>query len=397
MEAYIGIDLGKESVAAFCGFGETTAHRQTLRFKTSHSEFSRLLKWVTERGVTKGTFVMEASGPYWAPLYAWLIENGQEVYLANPSAPRHFAKSRLKRTKNDRVDARTIAEFAAREKLSGESGRLNAYELQLACRAIRSHIENAAAAKNRIIQLLDVLFPELATVFHDVTCMSSLAFLKKYPTPKAVLDAGEKKISEIKVSKRSLGPSKAQEVYEAARSSVGLKLGPELHAIVLQNQIDVLQQQNRAISRLEDWIAKNASSEALKLLMSHPGCGIRTAAVVMSEVVDPARFPSADKIVAYAGVFPREIQSGKLAKTAKSYRMAKTGNRALRHALYLIALNAVGRDTDLKVYYLRKQKQGKKPMVALGHCMRKVLVTLWAIWRKKKPYEQRIVAEAARG
>ena len=54
---------------------------------------------------------MEATGAYWEGLACALHEAGLEVSVVNPARTVHFARSQLRRTKTDRVDAEMIAEF----------------------------------------------------------------------------------------------------------------------------------------------------------------------------------------------------------------------------------------------------------------------------------------------
>jgi transposase len=58
--------------------------------------------------------VLEATGPYWVALATSLTGAGVRVSVVNPAQAHHFAKALLKRAKTDAIDARTLAELAAR-------------------------------------------------------------------------------------------------------------------------------------------------------------------------------------------------------------------------------------------------------------------------------------------
>lgn len=57
--------------------------------------------------------VLEATGPYHAPVLAALVTAKQAVALVNPAQIKAFRQTKLGRTKTDRQDARLLAQFAA--------------------------------------------------------------------------------------------------------------------------------------------------------------------------------------------------------------------------------------------------------------------------------------------
>jgi transposase len=104
-----GIEVSaKELVVAMEGekrvrcFANTTAGRQALR---------RALT----RGGTRVRAVMEATGLYGMDVALALHgQSALHLMVANPRAVRHFAQAMMQRSKNDRIDARVLREFAAR-------------------------------------------------------------------------------------------------------------------------------------------------------------------------------------------------------------------------------------------------------------------------------------------
>jgi len=212
--------------------------------------------------------------------------------------------------------------------------------------------------------------------------------------------ASVEELASLKIGVRSVSKSAAQTVHEAAKRSVGLTEAADLHAMQLQSLLRTLGFQESEKAKFEDWIEDNVEHQALAVLTSYPGCSTTTAVAIIAELRDPKRFSKADKVVAYAGINPREVSSGtagkKKKKDAPSWVMSKQGNRRLRRAIFMVTLSAVQCEPGLKAYYERK-KARKKPMVALGHCMRKVLVTLWTLWKKQEFYDAAKVGVQTRG
>jgi transposase len=52
------------------------------------------------------------------------------------------------------------------------------------------------------------------------------------------------------------------------------------------------------------------------------------------------------------------------------------GRAAVRCALYMATLSAVRHDRILKEFYLRLRAAGKKPLVAMTACMRKLVIPM---------------------
>ncbi len=76
-----------------------------------------------------------------------------------------------------------------------------------------------------------------------------------------------------------------------------------------------------------------------ELLNSIPGIADTTAALLLAEVPDLKLYRSARQVAAFAGLVPRERQSGSSVKGR--VRLSKIGNARLRKALYFPAITAL--------------------------------------------------------
>src|SRR2546430_2106882 len=75
----------------------------------------KVLRRALTRGGKRVRAVMEATGLYGLDVALALSEEaGVELMVANPRAVRHFAQAMMQRSKNDRLDAAVLGEFAAR-------------------------------------------------------------------------------------------------------------------------------------------------------------------------------------------------------------------------------------------------------------------------------------------
>lgn len=134
--------------------------------------------------------------------------------------------------------------------------------------------------------------------------------------------------------------------------------------------------------------ARKIASETQRLLRSIPGVGPASAAALVAKVVDPTRFASPEKLVAFIGLDPRVHESGTSVK-GKGF-IVKRGDRLLRHVLFLAADTARKYIPELKKYYEDKRTEGKHHFVALCAVERKLVHLIWAVWRRGTPYEKRV-------
>jgi len=109
----LGIDVGKStvSVCLLLDPGQELA----CEFPNTSAGHHALHRWLHQHQAERVQACMEATGPYTLSLALFLHEHGYRVSVVNPRRIKAYANSRLSRIKNDRVDARLIAQFAARE------------------------------------------------------------------------------------------------------------------------------------------------------------------------------------------------------------------------------------------------------------------------------------------
>ncbi|HET6579329.1 MAG TPA: IS110 family transposase, partial [Gemmatimonadales bacterium] len=128
---------------------------------------------------------------------------------------------------------------------------------------------------------------------------------------------------------------------------------------------------------------------ATRLLATIPGVGPRTAEAVATHLGDPHRFASAKQVGAYAGLVPKQYQSG---VTDRKGRITRRGPGVLRKLLVECAWCMLRSNPWARSVYARLTAGGvsrKKPaVVALA---RKLLVRCWAMLRDGVPWR----AEAA--
>jgi transposase len=93
-----------------------------------------------------------------------------------------------------------------------------------------------------------------------------------------------------------------------------------------------------------------------------------TAAVILGEVGEVARFGTADAFASYTGTAPLEVSSGEVTR----HRLSRAGNRRLNSALHIAAMANKRHDPRGKAYYAKKIDAGKGKKGAL-RCLKRRL------------------------
>jgi len=122
-----------------------------------------------------------------------------------------------------------------------------------------------------------------------------------------------------------------------------------------------------------------------RLLDSIPGLGERTTAVLLAFLAEPARFGNARQAVAFAGLDPRQHESGSSVRGKP--RLSKVGHSFLRKALYMPAMVALYRTDWGKLFHERLAKNGKPPMLIIGAMMRKLVQVSYGVLKSGQAFQ----------
>ena len=79
------------------------------------------------------------------------------------------------------------------------------------------------------------------------------------------------------------------------------------------------------------------------------------AAIIIGRTGDIRRFPTSGHFARHNGTAPIEASPG----PKKRHRLNPRGDRQLNHAIHMAAVTQISHDTFGRVYYLRKQAEGK--------------------------------------
>ncbi len=122
-----------------------------------------------------------------------------------------------------------------------------------------------------------------------------------------------------------------------------------------------------------------------ELLDSIPGIGETTAATLLAEITNITEYESARQVAAFAGLVPRERQSGSSVRGRT--RLSKIGNARLRKALYFPAITALRCSAFFKEWAEGLRQRGKCKMSVIGAAMRKLVHLAYGVLKTGCPFD----------
>lgn len=389
---YIGIDIAKKAhEVCFLDQNGQVLDGNSFKIANTLSGVDKLQKMLDKYCLTpeNAQVGMEATGHYWLVLYSWLLEKGFDIKVINPIVTDALRNMRVRKVKNDRIDAEIVAKvimFGEYQETAIADG--DTLALRQLCRFRLWQVHSEGDLKRKIIALLDQVFPEYTNLFSDIFGITSKELLLQYTTPEEMASLSAKKLTLLlsKSSKGHFGQEKAMEIRAVAKGSMGIRIATDAFAFQIRQmveQLEFIEEQTALLDQqIEAYMAKLDSP-----ITSIPGIGPVYGAVILSELGDIHRFPSAKQIVSFAGLDAQIKESGEFIGTQT--HISKRGSPYLRRAIWGAAFVASWSDPQLKAYYEHLRSRGKPHRVAIGAVARKLCYIIFAILSENRPYEVR--------
>ena len=384
----VGIDVAKDKHDCFILSSEGVTLADVFTIPNNLEGFNTLLDKLRACSTSQDSIKvgLEATGHYSYNILGFLLDNGLATYVLNPLRTNLYRKSlSLRKTKTDRVDARTIAAMLLSDvglKPYTDTAYHNE-ELKSLTRYRFDKVKERAKLKTSISRLVCILFPELEKLVPTLHMVSVYALLSEFPGAKQVAEVHLTRLKALlaDASKGHYGRDMAVEIRNAARCSIGSRMPAK--SLELQHTIRLIRELDTEIEEIEAAI-QAIMDELHSPITTIPGIGYRMGAMILAEVGDFSRFDSPDKLLAYAGMSPSTYQSGQLKNCYP--HMEKRGSRYLRYALYNAAKYACHWDPTFAAYLAKKRAEGKHYNVALSHAAKKLVRLIFALEKSRQPY-----------
>ena len=389
---YVGIDVAKDKHDCFIINSEGEVLYDVFTIQNNITGFEDLLFKIktVEQNPGKVKAGLEATGHYSCNIVGFLKNAGLDTIVINPLYTSLSRKSiSLRKTKTDKVDARTIASMIMSDvSLKPYSDTLYHNEdLKSLTRYRFDKISQRAKLKQSISRLVNILFPELEKLVSTLHGKAVYALLTEFPSSRHIASANLKHLTHLlyTASKGRFKRASADQIRETARRSVGSYLPAK--SLELKHTIKLIAELNDEISEIEAEI-KKIMDVVDSPILSVPGIGMNIGAIIIAEIGDFSRFENPDKILAFAGCSPSTYQSGQI--YSSHAKMEKRGSRYLRWALMNAAFYVCNWEPTFAAYLAKKRAEGKHYYVALSHAVKKLVRLLYhleTIGEKYQPQE----------
>jgi len=328
-----GLDVHAKTVVA-CLIKD--GKKEVRTFSSMTDDLLLMSDWLISAGCT--VVAMESTGVYWKPVFN-LLEGLMEVLLVNAQHVKAVPGR-----KTDVKDCEWLCDLLRHGLLKGSFiPPLEIRELRELTRYRQTLVKEEASVANRIQRLIESGNIKLGQVASNVLGVSGRVMLKR-------LASGESDAEKLaKLAKGSL----KQKESELRRALQGRLTSAQ--RFVLRELLSRVDELDAAIARVNEEIKQEVEesenpflSEAIELVQTIPGVGLRAAEIIVSEIgVDMRSFPSDRHLSSWAGMCPGNHESAGKRKSGKSTK----GNVYLRTALVQAAWAA----THTKDTYLSAQ------------------------------------------
>ncbi len=138
--------------------------------------------------------------------------------------------------------------------------------------------------------------------------------------------------------------------------------------------------------RYEEEFSRIAKEQhSARLLMGMPGIGVIGAVKIITQVVDPRRFPSDGHFLSYCGLVKLDRVSGGRSYGRKTPRYSRTLKTVFKTAAFTLLQE--GRENILRNYYNREIQKGRSDFNARHAVARRVATLAFGVLKSKKKFD----------
>ena len=273
--------------------------------------------------------VVEYTGTYSSKIALALCQAGIKVSLITPAQSKAFATMKHRTTKNDKSDARLLAEY----------GAFNAAELRFYTPPSEEQLQ--------FRQLLDTI---------------------------EQLEKMRQQVRNQRHAYEQLPPRHQQKVilqtYQNSENQ-------------LDKQISDLNETLKALDHHDEDL-----DNTRQLMTTVKGIGEKTANVILAKTNGIKKFQNHKQLAKFAGIAPTEKTSGSSVRGRRGIN--RSGNASLRKALYGATWSSLRGNKACKVLYDRLRAKGKPVKVALIAVANLLLRQIFAVVTTQKPFDNEL-------
>lgn len=375
------VNEDRQPAAAALDIPETRQGYEALRKRLEKLDDGQSVQFIVR---------VDAAGQYAANLVAFIRQLPLKLTLSigEPQRNRNYHRALSPKNKSDKSESWALARYAIAERPKASPSLQPGFAAMQEI-AARLHAQSREVTRhvNQLHNLVARTFPELELHVKQIAAAHCLTLLAKYPTATRIAAARLESLESIPHLKADI----AAKLHSAARQSVGC-FQDEAAELLVRAEVTKLRQSLKNKGFLEDLLGRKFGElpqVGQQHLISIPGIGAATAAILTAKIASIDRFKSPQALVSYFGAFPEMYASGvNKDGTPKPavLKMSSQGCDLVRAYLWNAARTAIRCNVDVKALYDRKRAEGKRGDTAMGHCMRKLLHQAYHVWKNDQPF-----------
>ncbi|HNW68842.1 MAG TPA: IS110 family transposase [Bacteroidales bacterium] len=318
---FVGIDISKLKFDV-----RVLSTQKSSLLENNTNGFKKLISWLLKNvscNKEEILIAMEHTGIYSLPISVFLSEKGYNfVLLPGLEIKRSLG---IQRGKNDKIDAKRIAEYAYQKRDKIIPSRLP--------------FENILKMR-RLLALRDRLVRQRGSFLKD--SKENLLFLKPKDN-KVLLEVIEKSIKD--------------------QNKLIIKIEKELDSIIKSDEL---------------------IKKQYYLIISIKGVGKQTALVMIAYTNCFTNFDTWRKFASYAGTAPFPYTSGTSVKGRN--KVSHLANKKIKALLNLCAISAILYNPEMKIYYQNRKAKGANGMSTINIIRNKLIARIFAVVKRGTPY-----------
>ncbi len=397
MKTVLSVDVAKNKSMIMLMNSDGEILIDTKEIRHNLKNFEKVKEEIKEINPEKLTVFMESTGTYHLPVERYFKENGFNTLVINSLTTKNNYDT-IRKTKTDKKDCYRLAKlFFVNEVEYHDLSKKDLYaNLKAMTRQYFYLTQINVSYKNRYKRLINICFPELEEIFKSSRIYeeTALNFIKAFPHAYIVK---EKRVDALynnlyKTNSRHDYYYKrlAHEIKDIASNSYP---GIDKDHSDVKNLSDIagiLQENIKNVNDIKEKMIETAKqSPYFKIINSFYGIGEVLAAELLGELGDITRFDNHKQLIAFCGLDPTIIQSGKSINVHGS--ISKRGDKYVRWILFNISQMVVKLghqcpNHPVYIYYQNKKAEGKHYYESLTACSTKILRMLYSMCKNNKQF-----------
>ena len=384
------VSKGSSHIQGFIGLSNPVGNPFVVRhLKSELKLIKELARSLEKQAHKKPKFVFEFTGIYHECIAKYIQSIGLDLYAISPLESAKVRKSQIRVTKTDSKDCLNIATvYYMRNIRKFESDNNDIKALSRSKRNIRNELIELRCVYHRYLDLVWPCFDE----YFDVDCKTSEIVVSTYKHPCVIKRRSINMVAEILLNNGHYSKKRACDLaYKIKEYASNCVSGADekseyVNALIGSfNKIQSLKNEAESINiKLNNLLRKSIVYQLLKTV---PGIGANLLIQMSAEIGDYTRFKTAKQFVAYTGLDPSILQSGK--DDGEHYSITRKGNGILRSCLYLAVSQMLTQKLDNQItrFYFKKKSSGLSHKVAAVASCRKLACCVFGMLKNGTCFE----------